>query len=895
MNSDELLKKLNQESEMNPDAHDGSYELMRSIIAAYSTLSDYSSIDYKDLNAVYAMAIGTWKLNPEKKKDYVNEGHLSQYAKTHMASIIDRVWDNACVGKYENREGKGPSIGMFGTGFYTFKDKADDDSCRRFIKLMVDISDLSDDDEMFDRCAQVFDSKFRGMQAASASVMLHCLKPKTFPILNSNFGSGTIYSRLGIELDHPNWLTTYIDNCRKIKTFRDSNLTVKNYRILDNFARKIGNEEQSKYFPSLEEYDPGITKEQYIEFLQDPTVVEKKRLDTLYYIYCMDGEATCTAIANKYGDTAQHYSGHATSIAKSIQAKTNCPLSERENESERYWSVLFFGRHIDSNHFSWKLREPLYEAIDELDEHGFFDYLIKDEVKGMNNYMSLNTILYGPPGTGKTYNTVLYSVAIIENKTIDEVSKEAAEDYNSVKKRYDEYKKEDRIAFVTFHQSYGYEEFIEGIKPVMESDETESGELGYTIEPGVFKKFCERAGMPKKKNDNDYGLNNSPTVWKVSLEGTGENPTRRECLENGHIRIGWDDYGPEITEHTVETEEYFGGIAPLNAFINKMKIGDIVLSCYSSTQIDAIGIVTGDYRWSGQYDYYNRVRDVKWLAKDIREDIVDLNGGKTLTLSTVYKLSVSPRDVLDLVKKYAATDINSFEPNDDKYVFVIDEINRGNISKIFGELITLIEENKRTGAEEATTARLPYSHESFGVPNNVFILGTMNTADRSIAIMDTALRRRFSFVEMLPDSNVIRNMFNPVVSDNGFSVNVADMLDVINDRITFLYDREHTIGHAFLMPLMKSPTIDTLAMIFEKSIIPLLQEYFYEDYAKIQMVLGDDGKTGDDKQFQFISDIDMNASSLFEGVVEMEPEKKYSINYPAFRKIESYKKIAKRL
>ena len=210
-------------------------------------------------------------------------------------------------------------------------------------------------------------------------------------------------------------------------------------------------------------------------------------------------------------------------------------------------------------------------------------------------------------------------------------------------------------------------------------------------------------------------------------------------------------------------------------------------------------------------------------------------------------------------------------------------------------MITLVEENKRRGSEEETTAKLPYSHESFGVPKNVYILGTMNTADRSIAIMDTALRRRFSFVEMLPDSNVLRTMFNPVVSDNGFTINVADMLDVINDRITFLYDREHTIGHAFFMPLMKSPTIDTLAMIFEKSIIPLLQEYFYEDYAKIQMVLGDDGKTGDDKQFQFISDTDMNASSLFEGVVEMEPEKKYSINYPAFRKIESYKKIAKRL
>lgn len=885
MNSEELLKKLNQESEMNPDAHDGSYELMRSIIAAYSTLSDYSSIDYKDLNAVYAMAIGTWKLNPEKKKDYVNEGHLSQYAKTHMASIIDRVWDNACVGKYENREGKGPSIGMFGTGFYTFKDKADADSCRRFIELMVDISDLSDDDEMFDRCAQVFDSKFRGMQAASASVMLHCLKPNTFPILNSNFGSGTIYSRLGIELDHPNWLTTYIDNCRKIKAFRDSNLTVKNYRILDNFARKIGNEEQPKYFPSLEEYDPGITKEQYIEFLQDPTVVEKKRLDTLYYIYCMDGEATCTAIANKYGDTAQHYSGHATSIAKSIQAKTNCPLSGREDESERYWSVLFFGRHIDSNHFSWKLRDPLYEAIEELDEMNFFDYLLQGEKNDMSTNISLNTILYGPPGTGKTYNTVIYAVSIVEKKSFAEVQNEAMEDYQSVKSRFEEYKNQGRIAFTTFHQSYGYEEFIEGIKPVM--DESKSS-LEYSISDGVFKAFCDRASVPSKTNSKtDWGLGSDPYIWKISLYGTHDNPIRQECMENDHIRIGFSEYPEEFKE-----DDYMN--PPLNAFYNKMEIGDIVLSCYTAETIDAIGVVTGEAEYRHEYDSYNRVRNVKWLVKGINENIVAINGGSKMVQSTVYQMKIALSDVLSIVEKYSSSTetLNNYEDN---YVFVIDEINRGNISKIFGELITLVEESKRIGAPEEMRVKLPYSHQPFGVPKNVYLLGTMNTSDRSIAIMDTALRRRFSFVEMLPDSNVLRNMFNPVVSDNGFSVNVADMLDVINDRITFLYDREHTIGHAFFMPLLKSPTIDTLAMIFEKSIIPLLQEYFYEDYAKIQMVLGDDGKTGDDKQFQFISDIDMNASSLFEGVVEMEPEKKYSINYPAFRKIESYKKIAKRL
>ena len=164
-------------------------------------------------------------------------------------------------------------------------------------------------------------------------------------------------------------------------------------------------------------------------------------------------------------------------------------------------------------------------------------------------------------------------------------------------------------------------------------------------------------------------------------------------------------------------------------------------------------------------------------------------------------------------------------------VFVIDEINRGNISKIFGELITLIEDTKREGLPEQASAILPYSGESFSVPSNVYILGTMNTADRSITLMDTALRRRFQFFEMMPDPEVLRKLGADKVGE----LDVAAMLKIINERITFLYDREHTIGHAFFTKLKDSPNIATLASIFRKSIIPLLQEYFYEDYQKIQV------------------------------------------------------------
>ena len=383
----------------------------------------------------------------------------------------------------------------------------------------------------------------------------------------------------------------------------------------------------------------------------------------------------------------------------------------------------------------------------------------------------------------------------------------------------------------------------------------------------------------------DYGLNSNPNIWKVSLGGANENSTRIECINNNHIRIGWDAYGEAITDETDFSTD--GGKKVINAFINRMRTGDIVLSCFNSTTIDAIGVVTGEYEWHDEYQHYKRLRNVNWLIKDIKENIMDITGGTPMTLSTVYRFkNITLNDIIKIVEKYRAV-----APIDDttekNYVFVIDEINRGNISKIFGELITLIEDTKRAGMDEQASAILPYSGDKFSVPSNVYILGTMNTADRSIALMDTALRRRFQFVEMMPDANVLRAIGANKVAD----LDIAEMLEKINERITFLYDREHTIGHAFFTKLAKAPNIQTLASIFEKSVIPLLQEYFYEDYQKIQLVLGDNGKK--DPKTKFILDDKVEFKNIFKGHAEDIdlPEKKYTINKAAFLNIESYKQI----
>jgi 5-methylcytosine-specific restriction protein B len=268
----------------------------------------------------------------------------------------------------------------------------------------------------------------------------------------------------------------------------------------------------------------------------------------------------------------------------------------------------------------------------------------------------LNQILYGSPGTGKTYNTI--------NKALEIIDGEVPEKRTDARDRFEELRESGQIEFVTFHQSYGYEEFIEGIKADINSDE-----IHYILEDGIFKKLSKKAS-----------------------------------------------------------------------------------------------------------------------AKD------------------------------DEIKNY---------------ILIIDEINRGNISKIFGELITLIEPSKRLGAEEELKLTLPNSKESFGVPSNLYIIGTMNTADRSIAQIDTALRRRFEFVEMMPKPELL----DGVVIDD---IKVSEVLKAINERIEYIYDREHTIGHSYFMPLINEPTKEKLDEIFRVNIIPLLAEYFYGDWEDIRFVLNNE-------------------------------------------------------
>ena len=436
-----------------------------------------------------------------------------------------------------------------------------------------------------------------------------------------------------------------------------------------------------------------------------------------------------------------------------------------------------------------------------------------------------NVVLYGAPGTGKTYDVPELAVRLCDPSFMAaEPSRE------EIVSRYNQLKTEKRIAFTTFHQSLDYEDWIEGLRPVV----NENNQVTYEIESGIFKKLCEEAERPVVK-DKQVGIADNAVVWKVSLAGTGDNPVRSDCMKNSYIRIGWDGYGPVISDET-DWSIYNGeGKQILDAYINKMKVGDIVMSCYSSQTIDAIGVVVGDYEFEDKFPNYKRVRRVNWLVKNINENIVEMNDGKTMTLGTVYRLnSITLDNVKSILEKYDTS--SKMEENDKAYVMVIDELNRGNVSKVFGELITLLEADKRKGRINAESVVLPYSKKAFHIPNNVYLIATMNTADRSLGSLDYAIRRRFAFIAEKPFGLEVEG-FNEELFEKVSSLFVKNFDEYKEsgwdltmklepaDTLSEEYKPEDVwIGHSyFLMQDEEGEDNTSNRLLYE--IIPLLEEY----------------------------------------------------------------------
>ncbi|MGJ0377079.1 McrB family protein [Aliarcobacter cryaerophilus] len=482
----------------------------------------------------------------------------------------------------------------------------------------------------------------------------------------------------------------------------------------------------------------------------------------------------------KIGDIAYIYvSKPIQSIAiKTEVSKIDIPKDEILGNDEKY----FLNHNIDDRESFVRLKFLEFTnqdnlSLQNLQENGLkqapqskitikddlLKYILKFEKIGntmpkSTQKQALNQILYGSPGTGKTYNTINKAIEIIDSDFYQQNK------YNreALKEKFEEYKKAGQIEFITFHQSFSYEEFVEGIKVKT----TDKG-IEYKIEAGIFKRLCKIA-----ENKKIYSI--------------GQEIGRYEILS--------------LTDELMKLKRENGSIIPIPMYL------------------------------------LNEILDL--LSRNII-DIDDINNKIAIEKMSItaekYIINGYPNVFRDLAQYYLENK-NKQRDENKKYVLIIDEINRGNISKIFGELITLIEPSKRIGADEEIRLKLPYSQELFGVPSNLYIIGTMNTADRSIALMDTALRRRFHFEEMMPNSSLLKKF-------EVDGIKIDNLLETINKRVEYLYDRDHTIGHAYFMSLenleIKEDKKAELENIFRNKIIPLLQEYFYDDWEKVRLVLGD--------------------------------------------------------
>jgi 5-methylcytosine-specific restriction protein B len=516
------------------------------------------------------------------------------------------------------------------------------------------------------------------------------------------------------------------------------------------------------------------------------------------------------------------------------------------NESEQFkgsnprpWFTYQHGVYI-----SKEMKESIFDAIkfelERSEKSGYrkfnkpeFEELIlgkqiglsqNGNQKSMNN-TPLNQILYGPPGTGKTFNTIDTAISIVNPEfDLKQERKEILEEYYRLVKT-------GSVVFTTFHQSMSYEDFIEGIKP-LKSDSGDS--VIYDVEAGLFKIACANAGY---------------FCYQKSLE----NDKKQHKYTFDDLYDSFIEYYQEFLE--TGTEFSFKTLTGKEVTIIHINSNDSIQArALHSTATKKPAPLTKE-NLQKLYDRFSSVEEILSLSQvqetvevtpRITEFYAVFKGLKDYE-KTIFKPedieSIAQIEALDEQVKLKKFDAGVFKEaikansqNAEKVVMIIDEINRGNISAIFGELITLIEESKRLGKHEFLEITLPYSKKKFSVPANLYIIGTMNTADRSVESLDTALRRRFSFKEMLPNPSLLKDKGENGTGKIG-DFDLEELLITINDRIEALVDRDHTIGHAFFMDVY---SLESLRIVFANKVIPLLQEYFYGDYAKMEMVIGPD-------------------------------------------------------
>ena len=841
------VKRLYEDIERSPDLipaeYDGSYELMDSIIREYRQLPSLSDVTFLDLNAIYGMAIGTWALSIEKKKDYVNKTCLSSDSKMKLYAVLDNVWDRACRDEYEHNTKKYieeninpdftydyPIVGMFGTGFYTFNTTTAEQT-KRFIQMCISIQDMDDDESIYQTVEQAMQDGVTGMQAASLSVILHCLKPYTFPILNGNYKGETIYPILGVELDNIKSSKTYAENCRRIKKYRDSNFGRISYRVFDVFSLHLDEyenqdvnevpldidlltdeqDDEDSWWPSQDEYPVNISAEEwkaYIEKVEMPSHPFVMKM--LKGMLELGGTASCKQLSEAYGGNPSSYIGKTVGLGRRVKKYFNLPPCI-DIDVERYFPFPFQGHSapVDGvNQYIYRMRPELKEALNMIDL-GDIDPHAPDESKTNKH---TRYWLYSPGKEASEWNTCKEQGVIV-------IGWPELEDLNQ---------------YETLDQIKAAMKGIYGDKSSFMMDALATWEFSRVIKKGdiIFAKKGRSKILGRGVVISDYYYDGE----------RGDYPNV--------IGVNWTHIGERETTNLLQEKT-------LTEIYENKAIGKELLSLYKG-ESESIEKYTDTDFLNEVYISAQKLQEMKDLLA-AKKNII-LQGapgvGKTFSAERLAYAKMSEKDnsriqFIQFHQNYSYEDfIMGFKPTNDggfklepgvfynfcemarkdsnhDYFFIIDEINRGNMSKIFGELLMAIEADYREH-----DVRLAYKDEDFSVPKNLYLIGMMNTADRSLAMIDYALRRRFSFISMEPGFNTDGfRAYQKALNSEIFN-KLIDAVKALNGKIRTdeSLGKGFCIGHSYFCGMKPQEcTVSRLQQIVKYDLIPTLEEYWFDN------------------------------------------------------------------
>lgn len=729
----DLIERLQGAKEIISSEYDGSYEIVSEIVKSYSKLSEFSICDYNDLNLVYLATVGTWKHSIDKKKEIVNKSNLPDDEKNRLIDLLDTVWKKAQNHEYKHTEqSENISVGMFGTGFYNTQTKTNPESVQKFIKLCVSLLNENNEDKAFSLVEETLKEGMNGLATGGVSQVLHCLKPYIFPILNSNQGKNNLFQKLGIQLEKVNEEKNYAANCRKIKEYRDSNFTWKNYRNFDleDLNMEEVNEEyvnfksMLEYFVSHLEYIQNedtsyVGYEKYIKPYVDKNNfkmngqgyaghniqnqvskwatydcgtmflnVDNKYGDYKTRLCYLNWEDTGVNVIAKW-DENEHISGLVLHIYHQYKVGDKTIKDRKDIGDVKTLTALglFDGNQPNNviieflDNFKKLLETDQQQIIDELEGKK-----MDKQIEQLKNVKNL--IFTGAPGTGKTY-----------------YAEEIAKAMNA------------EFKIVQFHPSYDYTDFVEGLRPV-----EKNGTLGFERRDGVFKEFCALA----LKN-----LENSSKSKDVQEKEATVSDLIDEFISNAT-----DD----STKFAITTgNEFYIESSDQKFIFVKVSSNDKrnELTLQKQVLVDLLSAEDKLTNSGKIREFYKR----KWRTQ---EDSYYF---------ALYEKLYEKRN------SYKAAEVKQIERKD--FVFIIDEINRGEVSKIFGELFYAIDPGYRGKKEKAVQTQyqnLIHDGEAFKdgfyVPENVYIIGTMNDIDRSVESIDFAFRRRFTWTEITAESSL---------------------------------------------------------------------------------------------------------------------------------------------